>query len=105
MFIIRGVNVFPTQIEEALLRVKGTAPHYVIEIDRPGAMDEMTVNVEILPEYFSDKMSDMKEISQKIGDAIKSVTGVRAKLNLVQYATLERFLGKAKRVIDKRKLN
>ena len=104
MFIIRGVNVFPTQIEEALLRVKGTAPHYVIEIDRPGAMDEMTVNVEILPEYFSDKMSDMKEISQKIGDAIKSVTGVRAKLNLVQYATLERFLGKAKRVIDKRKL-
>ena len=104
MFIIRGVNVFPTQVEEALLRVQGTAAHYLIEIDRPGAMDEMTVKVEILPEFFSDKMSDMTEISRKIGDAIKSVTGVRAKLELVQYETLERSLGKSKRVIDHRKL-
>ena len=60
MLIIRGVNVFPSQIEEALLRVEGTAPHYLIEVDRPGTLDEVIVKVEIRPQDFSDKMRQMQ---------------------------------------------
>ena len=102
MLIIRGVNVFPSQIEEALLRVEGTAPHYLIEVFRPGAMDEMTVSVEMRPQDFSDKMSQMQELLAKIRQAIYSITGLHARINLVEPQTLERSMGKAKRVIDHR---
>ena len=66
MLIIRGVNVFPSQIEEALLRVEGTAPHYLIEVDRPGALDEVTVHVEMRPQDFSDRMSQMQTLRDRI---------------------------------------
>ncbi len=103
MLIIRGVNVFPSQIEEALLRVEGTAPQYVIEIDRPGALDEVTVRVEIRPQDFSDEMRVMHALRDRIDREIQSVTGVRVNVELVAPQTLERSTGKAVRVIDHRK--
>jgi len=103
MLIIRGVNVFPSQIEEALLRVEGTAPHYLIEVERPGTLDEVTVHVEIRPEDFSDKMSQMQVLRERIGREIVSVAGIRADVKLVEPQTLERFMGKANRVVDHRR--
>jgi phenylacetate-CoA ligase len=102
MLIIRGVNVFPSQIEEALLRVDGTAPHYLIEVDRKGTMDEIVVKVEIRPQEFSDKMRQMQNLRQRIDRAIFAITGIRAEVELVEHQSLERSAGKAKRVIDRR---
>ena len=103
MLIIRGVNVFPSQIEEALLKVEGTAPHYLIEVDRPGTMDEVTVRVEISPELFSDKMREMHELRDRLDHEIHVITGIRVKVELVKPQTLERFAGKSKRVVDRRR--
>jgi phenylacetate-CoA ligase len=102
MLIIRGVNLFPSQIEEALLRVEGTAPHYLIEVDRPGTLDEITVKVEIRPQDFSDRMDRMQALHDRIDREIHSITGLRVKVVLVEPQTLERFTGKAKRVVDNR---
>jgi phenylacetate-CoA ligase len=104
MLIIRGVNVFPSQIEEALLQVEGVAPHYVIEIDRPGALDQMTVRVEVRPEMFSDKMSQMQALRDRIDRRIQAITNIRATVELAPPQTIERSAGKAKRVIDNRNL-
>jgi phenylacetate-CoA ligase len=103
MLIIRGVNVFPSQIEEALLRVDGTAPHYLIEIDRPGTLDEVVVRVEMRPQEFSDEMRQLQELRERIAAAIFSVTGVHMKVELATPQTIERSQGKAKRVLDLRK--
>ena len=103
MLIIRGVNVFPSQIEEALLRVEGTAPHYLIEVDRPGSMDEVTVKVEIRPQDFSDKMSQMQDLHDRLVKEIHAITTIRVNLELVEPQTLERSAGKAVRVIDHRR--
>jgi len=102
MLIIRGVNVFPSQIEEALLQVEGAAPHYLIEVERPGVMDQMSVKVEVRPESFSDKMSEMQALHDAIDRRIQSITGIRATVELVAPQTLERSAGKAKRVVDHR---
>ncbi len=102
MLIIRGVNVFPSQVEEALLRVEGTAPHYQIVIDRPGALDQVTVRVEVRPESFSDEMRRMQALRDRIDREIQSVTGIRMNVELVSPETLERFAGKASRVVDNR---
>lgn len=104
MLVIRGVNVFPSQIEEALLRVEGIAPHYLIEVDRPGHLDEVTVKVEISPQAFSDRMDQMQNLRQRINREIHAVAGIRTKVELVEPKTLERFVGKAKRVNDRRGL-
>ncbi len=104
MLIIRGVNVYPSQIEEALLRIEGVAPHYTIELDRPGALDEVTVHIEMRPEFFSDSMSKMQELKERIFRAIQSVTGLSMEINLVSPQTIQRFEGKAARVVDHRKL-
>ena len=103
MLIIRGVNVFPSQIEEALLRVEGTAPHYLIEVARPGTMDEVSVKIEISPQTFSDKMRQMQELKRRIDHEIHSITGIRMTIDLVEPQTLERSAGKAVRVVDHRK--
>ncbi len=103
MLIIRGANVFPSMIEEALLRVEGTAPHYLIEVDRPGTLDEVDVYVEIRAEDFSDQMSRMQELRDRIGREIHSVAGIRVKVHLVEPQTLDRSVGKAVRVIDHRR--
>jgi len=103
MLIVRGVNVFPSLIEEALLRVEGTAPHYLIEVDRPGTLDEVDVYVEIRAEDFSDRMSRMQELRDRITREIHSVAGIRVTVHLVEPQTLERSVGKAVRVIDHRR--
>ncbi len=103
MLIIRGVNVFPSQVEEALLRVEGTAPHYLIEVDRPGVMDEVTVRVEVRPQDFSDRMSQMHKLRDRIDREIQAVTGIRMTVELAEPQSLERFVGKARRVIDHRR--
>ena len=103
MLIVRGVNVFPSQIEEALLRVEGTAPHYVIEVDRPGALDDVVVRVEMRPQDFSDRMRQMQQLRDRIDREIHAITGIRVKVELVEPQTLERSMGKAVRVVDHRK--
>jgi phenylacetate-CoA ligase len=103
MLIIRGVNVFPSQVEEALLRVEGTAPHYLIEISRPGTLDEAVVKVEVRPGDFRDEMREMIELRDRIDREIHAVTGVRMTVELVAPNTLERSAGKAKRVLDHRR--
>jgi phenylacetate-CoA ligase len=103
MLIIRGVNVFPSQIEEALLRVEGTTPHYMIEVERPATLDQLTVRVEVLPELLSDRMDRMQRLRDRIGKEILTVAGIRASVELAAPRTLERFVGKARRVVDKRK--
>jgi phenylacetate-CoA ligase len=102
MLIIRGVNVFPSQVEEALLRVEGTAPHYLIEVSRPGTLDEAVVKVEVRPGDFSDEMRQMVELRDRIDREIHAVTGVRMTVELVAPNTLERSAGKARRVLDRR---
>jgi phenylacetate-CoA ligase len=103
MLIIRGVNVFPSQVEEALLRVEGTAPHYLIEISRPGTLDEAVVKVEVRPGDFRDEMREMIELRDRIDREIHAVTGVRMTVELVAPNALERSAGKARRVLDHRK--
>ena len=103
MLIIRGVNVFPSQIEEALLKVEGAAPHYMIEVDRPGALDEMTVRVEMRATHFSDMISQVQALRDRLQRTIFGITGLHVRVELVKPQTLERFTGKAKHVIDKRK--
>ena len=104
MFIIRGVNVFPSQIEEALLSVEGVSPHYQIEISRPGIMDEVTVKVEISERLFSDKMSEMQELRGQIDRAIFAMANIHARIQLVEPKSLQRSEGKAVRVFDQRKI-
>ncbi|MFN2350356.1 MAG: phenylacetate--CoA ligase family protein, partial [Kiritimatiellia bacterium] len=103
MLIVRGVNVFPSQIEEALLRVDGTAPHYQIEVDRPGALDEMTIRVEMRPEKFTDSFAALEQLRRDISRTVSSIAGLHAKIELVKPQTLERFEGKARRVFDRRR--
>ncbi len=104
MLIIRGVNVFPSQIEEALLAVEGAAPHYLIEVDRPHNLDEVTVKVEVRPEFFSDKMSEMQALRDRIDRKIQAYTGIHVTVEMVAPKTIERSVGKAVRVVDNRKL-
>lgn len=104
MLIIRGVNVFPSQIEAVLMEVEGTEPHYQIIVDRKGAMDDMEVMVEVNERLFSDEVKVLHALSKKIGDRIKGMLGVSAKITLVEPRTIPRSEGKAKRVIDKRKI-
>lgn len=104
MLIIRGVNVFPSQIESVLLKLGETAPHYVLIVDRQNNLDSLEVWVEGKENVtFVDGMRYMKEIERKITDEIKSVLGLQVKVKLVEPKTIERSEGKAKRVIDKRK--
>ncbi len=102
MMIIRGVNVFPSQIEEALLRVEGTLPHYQIVLTREHDLDQMEVQVEVTPDVFSDQVKTMQNLRKKIEHTLASALGIRAKVSLVEPLSLQRSQGKAKRVLDKR---
>ncbi|MFA7692464.1 MAG: phenylacetate--CoA ligase [Candidatus Hydrogenedentes bacterium] len=102
MLIIRGVNVFPSQIEEALFKMEGLSPHYLIEVSRPGTLDEVTVKVELCPDVFSDKMSDMQLLRDQIVRRIQATTNIHTRVELVGPQTLERSTGKAVRVVDLR---
>lgn len=102
MFIIRGVNVYPSQVEAALLEVEGTLPHYQIILTRSKGLDEMEVQVEVTPNFFSDRVSELENLRNAIARAIEHTIGIRAKISLVEPHTIERSMGKAKRVFDKR---
>ncbi|KKL65418.1 hypothetical protein LCGC14_2155190 [marine sediment metagenome] len=104
MLIIKGVNVFPSQIESVLFEVEGTEPHYQIIVERDGALDKATVLVEATEEIFFDEMKQQKGLIDRIGKALVSELGIGMKVKLVEKRTLERTEGKANRVIDKRKL-
>jgi phenylacetate-CoA ligase len=102
MFIIRGVNVFPSQIEAALLAVEGVQPHYQIILTRQKGLDQMEVQVEVTPELFSDQVRDLESVQRKISKSIEGTVGIRAGVRLVEPHTIERSMGKAKRLIDNR---
>lgn len=104
MLVIRGVNVFPSQIESVLVSVKGVAPFYQLVVDRVHSTDSIDVQVELDEKMFSDTVADFEKIRNEIGEKIKSVVGISAKVTLVGAKTLPRSEGKAKRVIDNRKL-
>lgn len=104
MLKIRGVAVFPSQIEKALLKIDGLEPHYQIIVTRPQHLDELEVQVETSPELFSDEVKELVGIKKKIEDYINSEIGLRVNVTLVEPKTLPRSEGKAVRVIDKREL-
>lgn len=104
MLIVRGVNVFPSQIEAVLFDIEGTEPHYQIVIDRKGALDDATVLVEASEKIFFDEMKKQKELIDTIKKRMASELGIAVEVKLVEKKTIERFEGKAKRVIDNRKL-
>ena len=104
MLIIRGVNVYPSQIETALLSVPEASPHYMIEVARPATMDEVTVHVELKPGSMADSISELNAIRDHVIAKIAGITGLHMKVFLEQPNTLERFEGKSKRVKDLRNL-
>jgi len=103
MLIIRGVNVFPSQVETVLLGLGETSPHYQLIIDREDNLDTLTVLVEVTAAMFSDEVRRLETLERKIQDALSSVLGVSAKVRLVAPKSIERSEGKAKRVVDNRK--
>ncbi|MBK1731553.1 phenylacetate--CoA ligase family protein [Thiococcus pfennigii] len=102
MFIIRGVNVFPSQVEAALLAVEGTLPHYQIILSRQQGLDQMAVEVEVTPEVFSDKVGALEGVRARLAKSIEHILGIRVELRLVEPRSIARSEGKAKRVIDRR---
>ena len=104
MLIIRGVNVFPSQVEAALLELGGTTPHYMMIVDRKNNLDTLEIQVEVDESFFSDEIRGLENLTKKIGHAIQNAIGLAAKIKLVEPKTLERSMGKAVHVIDKRKL-
>ncbi len=104
MLIIRGVNVFPSQIETALLEMSGTTPHYLMIVDRVNNLDTLEVQVEVEERFFSDEIRELENLSKKIAHTIQQAIGLAVKVKLVEPRTLERSEGKSKHVIDKRVL-
>jgi phenylacetate-CoA ligase len=102
MFIIRGVNVFPSQVEAALLSVEGTLPHYVIILTRNKGLDDMEVQIEVTQEVFSDKIGALEDLQTRLNHALENVLGIRAHVRLVEPHSIQRSEGKAKRLIDRR---
>ena len=100
MMIVRGVNVFPTQIEEMLLKVEPLSAHYQVVLTREGRMDEMEVVVEIRPE--ADTAANRLQSTALLAACIKDSIGVTAKVSVVDASSIERSMGKAKRIVDKR---
>ncbi len=105
MIIVRGINVFPSQIEHVLLGIEGTKPHYQLVVDRKaGELDELEVLVEVEEKIFSDEIKQLRILEEKITREIESVLGIFVKVKLVEPKSIARSEGKAKRVVDKRVL-
>ncbi len=102
MMIIHGINVFPSQIEAALLAVEGALPHYRIVLRREHGLDQMHVEIEVSPEFFSDRIGAMEELRRRIAHSIHNVTGLNVAVRLAEPHSLPRSEGKAKRVWDER---
>ncbi|MBL8384268.1 MAG: phenylacetate--CoA ligase, partial [Burkholderiales bacterium] len=102
MLIVRGVNLFPSQIEELILKQSRLSPHYVLEVTRPDKLDEIAVLVEPRPEFATMNDADRREAAGTLSHAIKTFVGVSAEVRVVAAGSIERSIGKAKRVVDKR---
>jgi len=102
MIILRGVNVYPGQVESALLAVEGTLPHYQIVLTRKKGLDQMEVQVEVTAEVFGDTVGALETLHERLSAAIETVLGLHVEVRLVEPHTIERSIGKAKRVIDRR---
>ena len=103
MLIIRGVNVFPSQIESILIETEGLSPHYQLVVERDGNLDILTVKVEISGASFSDEIKNLQRLERKIQKTIKEFLGVTARVKLVEPKSIERSIGKAQRILDLRK--
>jgi phenylacetate-CoA ligase len=104
MLIIRGINVFPSQVEYALMEIPEVAEHFQIIVDRKGALDDMLVQVEVRREAFSDKITDLMQLRRMVEHRLRNALNVAVNVELVDPGSLPRFEGKSKRVIDRRKL-
>jgi phenylacetate-CoA ligase len=102
MLIIRGVNVFPSQIEDVIFKIEGVRPHYLILVDRKHGLDDLEVRLEVAEEVFSDIMADMVAFQNNVADRLQSVLGLRAKITLVEPGSIERSMGKTTHVLDRR---
>ena len=102
MLIIRGVNVFPSQIEEQILKLDRLSPHYQLEIHREGSLDQMNVLVELQPDYANLPAKEREDVANKLSGQIKAYVGVSAKVRVLDLGAIERSQGKAVRVVDKR---
>ena len=104
MLIIRGVNVFPSQVEAALVGVEEVSPYYMMIVDRVNNLDTLEIQIEIKPQYFSDEIKGLEALQKKIAHIINQALGINAKIKIVEPMTLKRSEGKAVHVIDNRKL-
>lgn len=104
MLIIRGVNVFPSQIETVLLEMSETEPHYLLIVDREGTLDTLKLMVEVQEQFFSDEIKELENLRRKITQKLQGTLGISVEVKLVEPKTIERTAGKAKRVIDNRKI-
>ena len=104
MLIIRGVNVYPSQVEAVLMSVEGVEPHYQIIVDREHAMDSLEIHVEVSEQVFSDEIKGLEKLEKRLHDELESVLLISAKLKLVEPKTIQRSEGKAVRIVDKRNI-
>lgn len=104
MLIIRGVNVFPSQVEAALLELPEVTPNYLMIVDRVNNLDTLEVQVEVQEQFYTDEVKDLEKLTKKIAHTLQNALQIAAKVKLVEPKTLERSMGKAKRVIDNRQL-
>ena len=104
MLIIKGVNVFPSQIEEVLVAIDGCQPHYQLVVERKGSMDVLEVRIEVTEDIFFDEMKLQRSFLEKVEKRIESVIGVGVAVKLVEPSSIPRHEGKAERVIDNRRL-
>jgi len=102
MLIIRGVNVFPSQIEQVLGSIQGVAPHYLVVLSRKGALDHVEVQVEVSPEFRFDEVRELERLQKRVKAEIESALAVSIDVKLVEPKTIARSEGKAKRVLDMR---
>lgn len=104
MLIIRGVNVFPSQVEEAILAVGGVEPHYLLVVDRVGTLDQLEVWVEVSPNSFFDEVRELEHLQERLQDQIEDVLGISVRVKFVEPKSIPRSEGKAKRVLDRRQM-
>jgi phenylacetate-CoA ligase len=104
MLIIRGVNVFPSQVESVLLEFGETAPHYQLIVEREGNLDKLSIEVELSPEWFSDTITGLADVERRIRNRLDSVLGISAVIRLMEPGSTPRFEGKSKRVTDLREI-
>ena len=104
MLIVRGVNVFPSQVESVLLEFAETAPHYMLTVEREGNLDKLTIEVELSPALFSDTITGLSDIESRIRRRLESVLGISSVIKLMEPGSVPRFEGKSQRVIDKREM-